>query len=85
MRVLVVEDDPRLARQITRELQRNNHEPRACNNGAEGLEMALVDPPDLIVLDLNLPGLGWIICPGTIARRSFHCADSHPYGARRGQ
>jgi DNA-binding response OmpR family regulator len=57
MRVLVVEDDPRLARQITRELQRNNHEPRACNNGAEGLEMALVDPPDLIVLDLNLPGL----------------------------
>ncbi len=56
MRVLVVEDDL-VARQITRELQRNNHEPRACNNGAEGLEMALVDPPDLVVLDLNLPGL----------------------------
>jgi DNA-binding response OmpR family regulator len=57
MRILVIEDDARLARQITRELQRAEHEPMACNNGAEGLEAALRDPPDLIVLDLNLPGM----------------------------
>ena len=57
MRVIVIEDDPRLARQITRELQRSNHESSACNDGAEGLQAALLDPPDLVVLDLNLPGL----------------------------
>lgn len=57
MRVLVIEDDPRLARQITRELQRSNHEASARNDGAEGLEAALRDPPDLVVLDLHLPGM----------------------------
>jgi two-component system OmpR family response regulator len=57
MRVLVIEDDPRLARQITRELQRSNHESSTLNDGAEGLQAALLDPPDLVILDLNLPGL----------------------------
>ncbi len=57
MRILVIEDDPRLARQITRELQRSNHESSARNDGAEGLQAALLDPPDLVILDLNLPSL----------------------------
>ena len=57
MRVLVIEDDPRLARQITSELRRCNHEPTARNDGAEGLQTALLDSPDLIVLDLTLPSL----------------------------
>jgi DNA-binding response OmpR family regulator len=57
MRVLVIEDDARLARQVTRELQRTNHEATARNDGAEGLQAALENPPDLIVLDINLPGL----------------------------
>ncbi len=57
MRVLVIEDDVRLARQITGELRRCQHEPAARNDGAEGLQAALLDPPDLILLDLTLPGL----------------------------
>ena len=57
MRVLVIEDDLRLARQIVRELARVNHDASACNDGAEGLETALAQPPDLIVLDINLPGM----------------------------
>lgn len=57
MRVLVIEDDLRLARQITRELARANHEASARNDGAEGLETALAQPPDLVVLDINLPGM----------------------------
>ena len=57
MRVLVIEDEPRLARHITTALMRNNHEPSARHDGVEGLRAALVDSPDLIVLDLNLPGL----------------------------
>ena len=57
MRVLVIEDDTRLARQITAELRRCEHEATARNDGAEGLQAALLDPPDLVVLDLSLPGL----------------------------
>lgn len=57
MRVLVIEDDPRLVRQITGELRRCGHEATARQDGAEGLQAALVDSPDLIVLDLTLPSL----------------------------
>jgi DNA-binding response OmpR family regulator len=57
MRVLVIEDEPRLARHITTALMRHNHEPSARHDGEEGLRAAFVDSPDLIVLDLNLPGL----------------------------
>jgi len=57
MRILVIEDDARLARQIARELRAVTHEATACTDGAEGLQAALRDPPDLIVLDLNLPGM----------------------------
>lgn len=55
--MLVIEDDKRLAQQLTRELRRANHEVTARNDGAEGLQTALENPPDLILLDINLPAL----------------------------
>jgi DNA-binding response OmpR family regulator len=57
MRILVIEDEAQLARHISRALMRHGHVAGAVNDGAEGLRSALADPPDLIVLDLNLPGL----------------------------
>ena len=57
MRILVVEDERTLAGQITRALIRHGHMASARNDGAEGLKAALAEPPDLIVLDLNLPVL----------------------------
>ncbi len=57
MRVLVIEDEPQLSQHIIKALKRHNHEPNARYDGPEGLQAALVDSPDLIVLDLNLPGL----------------------------
>jgi DNA-binding response OmpR family regulator len=57
MHILVVEDERQLARHITSALTRHGHEASACNDGAEGLQAALGHPPDLIVLDLGLPGL----------------------------
>lgn len=57
MRILVIEDERQLAGHITRALMRHGHVASACLDGAVGLQTALDDPPDLIVLDLNLPGL----------------------------
>jgi DNA-binding response OmpR family regulator len=57
MRILVVEDEPQLARHIVRALTRHGHVASAVHDGADGLREALVTAPDLVVLDLNLPGL----------------------------
>ena len=62
MRVLVVEDEPQLAGHIVRALGRHGHLATAEHHGERGLQRALREPPDLVVLDLNLPGQdGWSI------------------------
>jgi DNA-binding response OmpR family regulator len=53
----VIEDELQLARHVTRALARRGHVVAAWHDGAAGLQAALDDPPDLVVLDLNLPGL----------------------------
>jgi DNA-binding response OmpR family regulator len=57
MRILVIEDERQLAGHISRALFRNGHSVSAAYDGAEGLQAAQNDPPDLVLLDLNLPGL----------------------------
>ena len=57
MRILVIEDEAQLARHISRALMRHGHIASAHYDGAGGLQAALDDPPDLIVLDLGLPNL----------------------------
>lgn len=57
MRILVIEDEAQLARHISRALTRHGHIASASYDGTGGLQAALADPPDLIVLDLNLPNL----------------------------
>ena len=57
MRILVIEDESQLARHISRALTRCGHITTAKHDGAEGLQAAMDDPPDLVVLDLNLPSL----------------------------
>jgi DNA-binding response OmpR family regulator len=57
MRILVIEDETELARHVSRALTRHGHDTSTRNDGPSGLQAALADPPDLIVLDLNLPGL----------------------------
>ena len=57
MRILVIEDERQLAGHITRALVRHGHVANARHDGAAGLQAALDEPPDLVVLDLNLPSL----------------------------
>lgn len=57
LKILVIEDEAQLARQVTRCLIRHGHEAASCGDGPAGLRAALEQRPDLVVLDLNLPGL----------------------------
>lgn len=57
MRVLIIEDERDLARHIATAAQRNGHTAFSRPDGPSGLQTALEEQPDLIVLDLNLPGL----------------------------
>jgi len=57
MRILVIEDERQLSRHVTHALERAGHSATARYDGAEGLAAALANPPDLVILDLNLPGL----------------------------
>ncbi|HEY8478375.1 MAG TPA: response regulator transcription factor [Spirillospora sp.] len=57
-RVLVVDDDPTVAEVVARYLARDGHEVECFADGPAALRRALADPPDLIVLDLMLPGMG---------------------------
>src|SRR6267378_1944424 len=55
MRVLVVEDEVRLARQIASALTEDGHDPAVIHDGATALRTAMQNTFDLIVLDLGLP------------------------------
>jgi DNA-binding response OmpR family regulator len=56
-RILVVEDDPTLADVVGRYLAREGFEATFASDGLSGLATALASLPDLVVLDLMLPGL----------------------------
>jgi DNA-binding response OmpR family regulator len=57
MRILVIEDEPQLARHVASALTRVGHSPTLRHDGITGLQTCLEDTPDLVVLDLNLPGM----------------------------
>ena len=62
-RVLIIEDDPNVSEVVARYLEREGYLVERVGDGALGLERALADPPDLVVLDLMLPSLdGFEVC-----------------------
>lgn len=62
-RILIVEDEKNLARFVDLELQHEGYETAICMDGRSGLEMALNEEWDVILLDLMLPELnGLEVC-----------------------
>ena len=59
MRLLVVEDEKKLCDMIAKSLHQSGYEVDVCNDGEEALDMIYAEMYDLIVLDLNLPWMGW--------------------------
>ena len=61
--MLVVEDDARLAATLRRVLEAEGHDVEVAGDGLEALRRAKVRTPDLVVLDVMLPGAdGVTVC-----------------------
>ena len=62
-KVLLVEDEPQIAGFISRGLRREGYNVLVAADGETGLEMAFGELPELIILDIMLPGIdGLTVC-----------------------
>ncbi|MGH9276869.1 MAG: response regulator [Acidimicrobiales bacterium] len=69
-RVLVVEDEPAIAEAVVTRLRSEGFEAQSVGDGAEAVELCRRLKPDLVVLDLMLPGLdGLEVCRRIQAER----------------
>src|ERR1700677_3202905 len=74
MQILVVEDEPRMARLLKRVLDEEGHQVVVSNDGREGFEMARSSTFDVIVLDVMLPGMDGV----SVARKLRECRNQTP-------
>jgi two-component system, OmpR family, KDP operon response regulator KdpE len=56
-RILVVDDEPQIVRALRINLRARSYEVSTAATGAEALDVAAKHPPDLVLLDLGLPGV----------------------------
>ena len=68
-RILVVEDNDRNLKLVRDVLQFAGYEVVAASSGEQGVAMAMASPPDLVLMDLQLPGMD-----GTEALRALRAA-----------
>ena len=61
MRILVVEDEKKVASFIKRGLEEENYEVDIAYDGEEGLFMGETNPYDLIIMDVMLPKMDGVI------------------------
>ncbi|MGD0877720.1 MAG: response regulator transcription factor [Anaerolineales bacterium] len=62
-RILLVDDDPTLSNLLGRFLRQSNFDLLEAPNGPAGLRMAYNERPDLVLLDVMMPGMdGWEVC-----------------------
>lgn len=63
MRILIIDDEPQIRRALRVGLERTGYIVSAAASGEEGLDLASQQPPDLVILDLAMPGTdGFSVC-----------------------
>ena len=73
-RIVVVDDDPDVLSAVAAVLEAAGYRVEGACDQHEALRAMLADPPALVVLDVNMPGLdGWEVCD--ILRRQSHTRD----------
>ena len=62
-KILVIEDDPATLRLVDYSLKQEGYQVITASNGLEGIRKAIGESPDLLILDVMLPGMdGFEIC-----------------------
>lgn len=69
--ILLVEDDPRLGRLLIELLELHGHTADCVRRGDEAVERILATVPELVILDIRLPGLDGIEVCRQVRRRGF--------------
>jgi DNA-binding NtrC family response regulator len=59
-KILVIDDEEFITRSLKQHLEKEGCEVSTAETGEEGIEIFKVDVPDIIILDLNMPGIGGI-------------------------
>ena len=72
MRILLIEDDRRLAELLAARLRREGHEAETADNGLDGLERASSGAIDLAVVDVMLPGMDGMALTAELRERGIH-------------
>lgn len=63
MTILVIDDEPQIRRALRIGMERNGDKVLLAATGEEGLDLAALHQPDLIILDLAMPGIdGFEVC-----------------------
>ncbi len=63
MRILVVEDQDSIRRMIEALVGARGYQVTAVSTGTKAIDVALTDPPDMVLLDLMIPGYdGFEVC-----------------------
>lgn len=62
-KILLIDDDATLRELLSEHLRTAGYYPLIAKDGASGLQVASETKPDLVVLDLMMPGMdGWTVC-----------------------
>ncbi|MDO5506696.1 MAG: response regulator [Pseudoxanthomonas suwonensis] len=67
-RIVLIEDSPTETAVFTQVLERNGHEVMAAGNAEDGIELCRRELPDLVLMDVILPGMNGFQATRTLSR-----------------
>ena len=72
MRILVIEDEPKIAHAIKKGLERESYAVDVVYNGTEGYDLAFIEHYDVIILDIMLSGMDGIEISTKLRNKNIH-------------
>jgi CheY-like chemotaxis protein len=71
-KILVIEDNPEVSELLCLILEKEGHLVSKAMSAEEGIEQINANPPDLITLDIHMPGKGGLAVANELHRKKLH-------------